>query len=1047
MADAPQFPTRISSSPFERPKISLARIVSGDVSGAARALVDPNALAPSERVTLADKWGLGGDDWYRSILRMVENPLVLVGMVMAVRYPIPTAKNLFNFAPQLTGLARNVGWARRMIGGLDETFHGLKAGKTTLPQAYKSLLNDVQVFRESYGKQMAQAIAEFESAGGVFDKRAQVLLVAKLKGQDRGPKAFFRAIEEGPAFDRLAGRVKMAMDDVYENVFKAADKRAARIALRRNKMTPEDFAALVDRADSGAADAKQTLRVILRSRSNAKAEILEQLRNSGFDTRIFTAKRLKNYFPERMTRSALDFEKQTQEMVAVSERDWGRRQMVGAGTTQHAKERLGKMVPNPDDLDLVKDHLIDGTLPTRLRSRMRQSTQVRPYSYQFNQVMSSYLHSVSRAYGWTVRGHGHNIVDAMRRLESSSLPHNKIRAAMLRDSYIPVALGRQTYKQMLQAAQWDDMRLNLVQSLSNGPLKTVLPGGVNKWLTDRLISDGGLFAVRNLQGRLASHFYVGALGANPVSSAWNMMQTILTTIPVIGVKATGQGMGRVFKAAPAYFRARGRGIGHEEAIARTFPEFHRAGLSGAPFAEDVLNSLDRAWTTSLQVPSAAKRPYDRVKAAMMSMFTGTETFVRLTAFEGTMAKAAKEGLSAAQAIPIAARVTQATQFLSGPENIPYMFLQSGPLVKQFGVFGAKYVGFMAGTAQEIGSGAQRGLMGRNWGTLGRAMAGSALAYEAGQELMGQDFTQGLMFGALPSRPPGSLLYPIPWVPPVIGLGAAAIEGVATGDFKSLRRQAPILIPGGVQMARMSTVYAPDVARTIGKQYADYDHPLPDGRIPVMTPEGALRAYMTPMQLHMSAMGIPPNEPGALQKEQELQRYIVAQTEKMRFMKRNFLNALEQNDIRTAIGIRTQFDQLYPGMGGIQITPQDWRAIELRRMVPRLERALENVPADVRPIYGQVISTALAQEAESLMGVDPALLTMPDVTIKKRDPWRQRSASNVVDEVRLRRERMGLLPSSSGATFGAGFNQRRQWRGSRELSELSVGQGAPDLTPF
>jgi len=629
-----------------------------------------------------------------------------------------------------------------------------------------------------------------------------------------------------------------------------------------------------------------------------------------------------------------------------------------------------------------------------------------------------------------VRGHGADISDALGRLRASGLPHNKVRAAMLENSYVPVALGRQTYKQMLQAAHWDGMRLDLVNNLQGGKLSKMLPKDVGGWLTDRLVEDRGLFTVRNIQGRLAQHFYLGALGGNPVSASWNLMQTLLTTIPVIGPRATLEGMSRTLKRVPAYFGARKGGLEHDAALAKVFPEFGVSRIAGSPVVDEALTSaLDTSWVRALRKPKGGTgKAWDVVQQAMMGLFQSSETFVRLTAFEGTLAKAAREGLGVAEAIPIARRVTEATQFLSGPANLPALFVGSGPLIRQFGTFALRYPSFLLGTATEIGSAAQAGglaglLPNRNLGTIGRAMLTSGTAYEAGQEFFGQDFTHGLLFGALPSPPPGSSI-PFPFVPPAVSLAAATAKGLFTGDFTDLLRQAPILVPGGVQAARMSVAYAPGVAEVLGRQHADYKRRLPDGRIPIYSSSGSLVEYLSPLQLHMKALGIPPGGPGGGQREAEFTKFLLGNRPRILALYNEFYTALDNNDVRRSMAVNDEYMKLYPGMGPMKATKQGLRAIQLKREVTRLERVLETLPADVRPMFGQLVQTVLAQEAEGMLGVDPGLLAQRGSTIGKREAERAKPPPvGVLDFLSQRdRQRRGVSPPP--APFVIGSNTQR-----------------------
>ncbi len=1027
---------RISSNPFDRSSMALARLLDIDPMGASRAILSPETLSPAERETLADRWGVGKGTWYETIIRTVTNPIVLIGLILATRFPIPTARNLFKFAPALEGLARDPGLVRRFVGGIDTTFHGLKAGKSTLPEVYKTLLRDVEGFRELHLKRLANAITTFEkSTGRQFDRRAQILLAAKLDRLD-APNGILHAIREGPEFDTLAKEARTVLDDIWDRVFGAIDKRALSYALEKSGLSASEYSGLVEQRRLArkvgrkvGSEISSQLKSVSAFRRAAKSEIMEQLRNAGIEAgTVGEARRRAGYFPHMVSRSMRDFGVMVERLIGTtpSELEYGEAMLGGAGRTVHGIERRGLMLIDPSDLKEIRGYLKNDGLIAQIEQRLAGPKAPMAYSLHFNRSMAAYVQSTARAWGWTIRGHGSAIRSSLAALERSGLPHNKIRAQMLKSHYIPVALGRMTHKQLMAANQWDAMKLNLVNNLVSGGLSKVLPKDINEFFLQNLTSDTGLLTLRTVQGRLASHIYLGALAMNPVSSAWNLMQTLLTTIPLIGPKATYRGLERVFKQLPRYFELRKSGMAHEVALGKAFKHFGEAGLTGAPITDEVLHALDRAWDMSIHLPPAAGGKVDLVKRAMMSFFTASENLVRLTAFEGSMSKALSEGVEHGAAVGIARRVTEASQFLTGPANIPYMFLNSGPLVRQFGTFIFRYLDFLMNTATEVGSGAQSGGMfglfpNRNLGTLGRAMLTSGVAYEAAKGLFGQDISQGLMFGALPSRPEGSLLYPLPYLPPAFSIGAGAVKAAFTGETEELVRQLPILVPGGVQLARMSTSMAPSLARLLGRNYADYEGKLPDGRIPVYTASGRLRAYLSPLQLHMHALGVPPGGSGRLQDERELERFLTGNRDRIRMMRAEFVDALEDNDIRKATEINRQYEEAYPGFGRLQIRPQDLRAVHLRKMVPRLERVLESLPADMRPEFAQLIRMTLLEQGESLLGVDPMLLQGVRTT-RQRDFYRKPRAGGVVEAMYQRQidrhkiQAPGLRRSRTGA-FG------------------------------
>jgi len=868
-----------------------------------------------------------------------------------------------------------------MTGNFDAIYHGLAAGKNkTLPQVYQSLLKDVTAFHQEAGGKLGAAVDRFERASGrVFDPKVEAQLVARLKGWEG---SIIRSVNRGAEFDQLASTSRQVLDGVWEKVFASVKKRAYLQSLQEAKISPRRFKEL---AALPSRRRPEHIRKVLARQGVIQRTLKDMLADSGISPLI---QKNRDYFPEVLSRKKLGLLEAEvfQKTAPLPEPAFGKAMYSAAGSvsTKHALVRKGRMIPDPEGLALLKEDIIDPSLITRLKSRL-DGGKVLPYTLSFNDAMSSYLRSTSRAWGWTVQGHGRRILKAAESLESSPLPHNQIRAAMLRHTYIPVAMGRQTHPQYMASTIWEDMKYDLHQKLQGG-LGKLLPSDIKSWMSRRLIEDRGSLNFRGIQSKLTSHLTVGALGLNATSSVLNLMQSLLTTIPIIGLTNTLKGMSRTFSRSLKYFKLRGGGITHGEAMSRTFPEFIREGLAVSPYVEESLSAetwLNRSWTDS-SFPHRPRSVYNRVKSAMMLMFQGTEAFNRLTAFEGTLAKGLAEGLKISEASSIARQAVETTQFLSGPAGRPYALMKAGPLLGQFGQFTMRYLNYLLGPATEIGAGAQR-IGNRNPGTLGRALLTSGLAYEGGQEL-GLDLSPGLLPGALPDQP-------TLFVPPVVSLPYQALFG-QEGAFK---RQLPILLPGGVSAARAAAPFSPSLARFLGRRYADYEHTTPEGLIPLYHSSGQFIGNVTPTQLYLDAFGLVPGGSPDIRREAELNHYLATQTKEIREYHSAFKEALfADNDVQKAIGIQDEYQQRFK-LGKIQVRPQDVRAFEIRRMVPRLEQALDRLPAEAREDYKKLVLTTLMGEAQHLLGIDPELL-LSRKTILERRPYLQDLSASIPGEL-------------------------------------------------
>lgn len=196
---------------------------------------------------------------------------------------------------------------------------------------------------------------------------------------------------------------------------------------------------------------------------------------------------------------------------------------------------------------------------------------------------------------------------------------------------------------------------------------------------------------------------------------------------------------------------------------------------------------------------------------------------------------------------------------------------------------------------------------------------------------------------------------------------------------------PLLVPGGVQLSRMSTALGEAFARPINRKYADYDHPLPDGRVPVMSPSGQLIGYYTPTQLWAKSIGF---GDVAGSREVALNQYLLGQRDRLRDYRRRYMEAAYAGDIDKARAIDADYQKAYPGMGTLRDTlkKSDIEALHLRREIPRIERLLQTLPPEQRSVFGQIVSVSLGAQGANFLGIDPTLLEKGG-TVKSRAEFR------------------------------------------------------------
>jgi hypothetical protein len=102
------------------------------------------------------------------------------------------------------------------------------------------------------------------------------------------------------------------------------------------------------------------------------------------------------------------------------------------------------------------------------------------------------------------------------------------------------------------------------------------------------------------------------------------------------------------------------------------------------------------------------------------------------------------------------------------------------------------------------------------------------------------------------------------------------------------------------------------------------------------------------------MGIKPN---TVFQEQGAAKWILSQRDKIRGLRRDYLQALYENDRAKAARIQAEFKKGYPELGPMQIKKSDITALQNRRQISRVNRILKGLPADYRPLFQQAAGEA------------------------------------------------------------------------------------------
>lgn len=1013
----------------DRPGQAAQSLMLGDMSAAWRSMFQPGELTPSERDGFLKKHGLDKGP-YAAVFRTLTNPLLIISLALSHKFPVPIAQNLFKLSKSVGSLT-----SRFPVLGRLSSMQGLFRG-TSVPDDLSKIVSDLHDFRSRHNLALGNALRTFEArAGRLPNQREQVMVSAWLDGLHKPLKGFqgkngtirvgsgstttilpevgvlmpnLEGRMGGPLL-RLARDLRKSLDDTWTEVFSDVKSRKRLLdAINRQKK-------------AGFGD----------DVTDAMAEFLKD------------PKKIPDYFPRRALQSEEDFQKLIKSLTDPASakrfaKSAERKSLRWA--TPEVRKRQFQMTPDLEDLKLVDD-LVDkgarGRMEGVVKSRLIHKARVaglgstalnaakrmnlaqlkenypramgateagkfadvmaehlpKQYSLKLMPVLSSYNQTLAGTYAWTIKGGGETMMkhlDELRALGKAGSPHAKARADMLENTYIPQAMGRGTFRNALRAQMWEQSNLQMAAWMQNPKFEAVLGKALTKTLREGMESSRGAFSLMNMQRKVASYFYLSTLGLNPASALKNTLQLVLTTGPTIGFRTTAAGLERAFRKSHKYFSLRlgPRGMAHEDALRKAFPDFAKTGLVAAPITDEaVVNSLQNAYGIASLHSGKVARTTDKIQRAMMAMFTASETTVRVASFEAGMMHAARSGLRGDAAIAFSRKLVEQTQFLTGDVNTPFLLIGRSPLVRQLTQFPLRMLEFVSSTAMTLGSGAVNpktgkpmNILGRNPGTLARLLMGSVLAKELG-DAMDVDMGDALIGGALPTFSTRGPFAPFPIVPPTFQVVGSFAKGLATEDFSDLAKSTPLLVPGGVGFARAAGLLPPGVpgsqygqkaAQFLDRPYADYTRPGPDGRIPVYTSKGVLRGYYRTWELVRFGLGV---RGGDIEREQQLLTTLLKNRDQIRQARVQYLDQRFKNDATGANLTATQFKQRF-GFD-LPISGRDMEAMQARKKVTRLEQVVRTMPpGPARDQMVQLIAATLGQSGQAILGIDPAVLGAP-----------------------------------------------------------------------
>lgn len=1018
---------------LERPGQAAQLMMLGDLDAGMRAMFTPQTLTPKERDAFLKEHGLDTGPWGR-LFRAATNPVLLLSLALCYKFPVPSAKNMFKVESAVKSMTK-----RFPIIGRLASMQGVYRG-TEVPGIFGGIVRDVRDFQSKYEGATLTALNRFKArTGRDLTQREQLMAAAWLDGLHkplRGFQGTKGVITIGKGESR---RVVPAVGALLPNL-------EGQMSPALRQFTGDMRATLDDMWKTSFGSVKNRERLV---------RVIQGLEKKGWADEMSIAmkefiknpKKVKDYFPHRLLQSEEDFR---QLMYAMTDaaglkafaRSAERKSMRWLGPETYKREfgmlpsiqdlkGMGDLVDRKEMLKLeevvkakvLKAARTEGDLSLQTLRKLEKydlatiqehypklmsrgeaeefalifaQAKPKPYSLKLLPVLSSYRHTLSHAYGWTIKGGGEKITEQLHmmktlgREEMKGAAYAKMRAQMLEDTYIPMALGRGTMQGAMRAQAWDQSMHQLAAWTQTPKVRKVLGEGLSKTLSQQMVTNRGAFSYVNMSQRAAGWFYLSTLGMNPASALKNSLQLVLTTGPVVGYKTAAAGLQEAMRKSHKYFAGRlgPKKLSHDGAIRFAWPEYGKSGIAAAPITDVVLlNSFENAHSIAALPTGKLRNTSQKIQAAMMAMFTASETTVRLASWEAGIIHAKRSKLPVEAAHKFAARLVEETQFLTGPQNTPYALVDKNPLLRQLMQFPLRMLEFATHTAFNLGvtdidplTKKPRNILGKNPGTFARMIAGSVLAMELG-DASGIDLKSALLGGAMPTfqEGRGGAFGGFPLVPPAFQLAGSVGYGVATGDFSEAMRSTPLLIPGGISAFRVMGLLPGEsgglgqkAAKLFERTYADYEQPAPDGRVAVYSGNGALKGFFTPWELVKMGLGV---RSGDQQSEQELMVMLTKNRDAIRESRRDYLDARLKNDADTARSIAERFVKQFGFT--LPVSEQHIEAMQVRRRTTRLEQMVRTMPpGPARDQYIRLIATTLGASGPALLGIDPGLLGQP-----------------------------------------------------------------------
>ena len=586
---------------MERPELALANLLRGEPGASLRSLLRPSSLSPLEQDDLAKQLGLldGEDNGFKSALMgAITNPLVVMGTILAMRYPVATLANMGKFSEQVTKSAGRFGFLSKF-----KDFTSIFKDRPDLVKAWTGATKATGDLKEKYMVKAGDIFEEYRTTTGTaFGAREDFIVESVMRNLHNGVRG-----NKG----LIAPLNRAALLNAYTPALRRVHDKMGGLF--------EDFWSTV----AGTPEAQRQMASVAKEKG------------------LVLGKKLDHYVPTFLDKGAMGQVMEQQwlaQELAATEKSLGAMHIasVSRKLSSSMRKRKGGLLPNPESLRKFPEFLSDkgmAALDDAVANRDLVQIKIGEHlvdlpgihSMGLAENVSHYVSQMASTHGWSIKGfkykgskaavsHGRIIAHEVEALKAMG-GANGARANLVTNTYIPLGKGLLTPKQAMAAQQWGATMDWTVERLHNPAFSKLIPKSTLSWLKQSVKNDKGPLSLQNVTGGAAGWLYLGTLGANAGSATLNLMQNFLTTAPLIGSEATLKGMGRVFSKAQKFYTARQRTGNFQKAIAEAFPEYAASGSAGHSIADEAVKaSFEYSYQSTLAGPKGRwGKGFDKMK--------------------------------------------------------------------------------------------------------------------------------------------------------------------------------------------------------------------------------------------------------------------------------------------------------------------------------------------------------------------------------------------------------------------------------------------------